>query len=974
MKRILMIFAATAAIVSCRKGEELTQPQAPEVTITAEHLKTVIDDKGSVTWDGDEMISVLFSHTNGEDFHIETYENENKAGATAKFVGTIKSHVKTSSGWDDAAYCVCPSSSVNNTGKVEHVLPAEQYAHASVAGSFDTGLNLSYAKLSLEKLEEKRQDAVMFQNALSVLRLVPGSGDITSITINGSAPLAGTAPMVFDEDNLVVETGSDWAESSTSVVLRPSDGNECFTEGVTYNILVYPGAHSSFSVTLNYKGYGDYTKSLKQAPTLRPAKYYTIGFTSDSELIITEIQKDLTGIETNLPSLDQLEEDVASLLNQVQSVSLMTEYLDNAAYARYAQMTFSKQKLDVSLDYIVKPESAAEALVEAYAIDSKVLSALLGYGKGAGLEIQSDPLAVKELILREIDGIGKVVTATVDASTLDNKFYEGEWSAAVALQITSGKTDIVSDFANLVPKAGSVITGNNYIPIVPGARVVIPFNYAVSGDDVKYALTVTDSQGVAGTSVNNFDNSKTGNLTVTFADVTSVTPSVTLTLTVGEGENQEVVDYGYTFVDNGDRIVLSTNGDVDYIGGDAVVEVESTLGSGSLVQTGGTGVAFDNVKVFTFDENGDYQQRTANVQYSVMANSLTYYKDVTLIQKAYGTPLSRRYFVGSGNNVKKLQSATNQNIQNHLNIVILGDGYVQKDYAEGGLFERRATSAMENFFGIEPFKSYRDRFDVFMAGYIYDRSQDQGKTPPKGGFVYEGTDNNTLGLDVHTYFDSWWDGTSTAISLAESGKKKVENVVKNDLRLTDGAYYRTVVIMLINTDANAGSTFYPEQNTGSLSGDGYHSFSVACVGANSTGFGGLIKHEAGGHAFGRLADEYITVAEGTTISYNDKITLSDAHSKGFYTNVTTDYNNYSHWKMFTDAGYTSTEVGYYEGAWRGSYGVWRPSATSIMQSTGNTGNFNAVSRYAIWRRIILQAKGIENDTMVDFVSYDQKNR
>jgi hypothetical protein len=526
----------------------------------------------------------------------------------------------------------------------------------------------------------------------------------------------------------------------------------------------------------------------------------------------------------------------------------------------------------------------------------------------------------------------------------------------------------MSDFANLIAKAGSVITGNNLIPIVPGARVVIPFNYAVSGDDVSYTLTVTDSQGVVGATENHYDNSKTGNLTVTFADVTSGTPSVTLTLTVGEGESQEVVEYDYTFVDNGDKIILSTNGDVDYIGGDAVVEVESTLGSGSLMQTGGTGVAFDNVKVFTFDENGG-DQRTANVQFSVMANSLTYYKDITLTQKAAGTSLSRKYFIGSGKNVKKLQSATNAKIQNPLNIVILGDGYVQKDYAEGGLFERRATSAMENFFGIEPFRSYRDRFDVYMAGYIYNKSQDNG-----GDFVYEGTDNNATGLDVHTYFDSWWDGTSTAISLAESGKTKVENAVKYDLGLTDGAYYRTIVIVLINTDANAGSTFYPKQETGSLSGDGYHSFSVACVAANSTGFGGLVRHEAGGHAFGRLADEYITVAEGTTVSEANKISLANAHKLGFYTNVTTDYNNYSHWKMFTDAGYSSAEVGYYEGAWRGSYGVWRSSQTSIMQSTGNTGNFNAVSRYAIWRRIILQAKGIENDTMADFVSYDKKNR
>lgn len=968
MKRYLLIFSASAAMAACTITPEFVPSPEPapahKVTVEAAATKTTLSGD-NILWESTDKIAMFFSKEGVKSVsELSSTIEEGKTAAKSRFSGEMADEVTSENGYAEIGYAVYPSSALSDKGDVVYELPKVQTAHES--GSFLSDVNLSSSKISLADLEDDGTATANFLNALSVLR-VALSEDVTSVTVTGSAPFAGKAPVAFDEDGRLRVQDDDWTNASESVTLLPANGTNF--EAKTYNIVVWPGEQKGLSITLNFNELGDYSKvysvSAEKPTTLAPAKYYNLKVLNTEELVVEEMLDAIT-----LPSIDpELDENVGALLQQIQSVSLITEYLDNAVYARYAQMTYSKQKADLSLDYIVKPESAAEALVDAFDKDPKVVSGMLGYGKGAGMELEEEALTVKDLYLSELPGIGKIVTAVIDASNIDNKFYEGAWDASVALQIVSGKTDLLSDFANLVPKAGSVITGNNLIPIVPGARVVIPFNYAVSGDDVPYTLTVTDSQGVVGATENHYDNSKTGNLTVTFADVTSGTPSVTLTLTVGEGESQEVVEYDYTFVDNGDKIILSTNGDVDYIGGDAVVEVESTLGSGSLVQTGGTGVAFDNVKVFTFEENGGYQQRTANVQYSVMANSLTYYKDVTLIQKAKGTALSRKYYVGAGENVKKLQSATNANIQNHLNIVILGDGYVQKDYAEGGLFERRATSAMENFFGIEPFKSYRDRFDVYMAGYIYDKNLDGN-----GDYVYEGTDNNTLGLDVHTYFDSWWDGTSTAISLAESGKTKVINAVQNDLGLTGGAYYRTIVIMLINSDANAGSTFYPEQNVGNLSGDGYHSFSVACVAANSTGFGGLVKHEAGGHAFGRLADEYITVAEGTTVSEANKTSLANAHKVGFYTNVTTDYNNYDHFKMFTNAGYTPAEVGYYEGAWRGSFGVWRSSATSIMQSSGNTGNFNAVSRYAIWRRIILQAKGIENDTMTDFVSYDQKNR
>ena len=942
MKRIFMIFAATAAIVSCGKVEEMIQPQAHEVTITAEHLKTVIDNTGAVTWDGNEEISVLFKKGN-EEFHVETYENANGAGHTAKFVGTIKSHVKFANGWNDAAYCVCPSKSVDdNTGKVMHSLPAEQYAHASHPGSFETGLNLSYAPLSLKKIEESSQGQTMFQNALSVLRLTPGSGDITSITINASGPLVGEAPMVFDaEGNLVIDQKGNWGECGNSVVLKPAGGTGCFNKGVTYNILVYPGAHTSFSVTLNYKEYGDYTKTLKTAPTFLPAKYYTLGFTSDSELIITQMNKDVEILESRLPSLDELEGNVEGLLNQIQSISLMSEYLDNAVYARYAQMTYSKQKLDLSLDYIVKPVAAAEALVEAFKQNPKVVSGLLGYDKGDGFELVSNPLTVKALSLDDVQGIG-IMTATVDASNIDNKFYEGTWDASIALQISNGKSDMISDFANLVPTAGNSISGTNLISVVPGASVVIPFNYSVSGAD--YTLEVTKSQGVASTACSYDKNSKTGNLTVSFMDETVVDPSVTLTLTVGKGESQEVVEYDYTFFDNGVRIVLLTSGDVDWIGGDVTIEDKSNITGGTLVQIGGTGVAFDNIATFTFDENSG-PQRTATVRFSVMTNSMTYYKDITLLQRAYNTPLIKTYYYNSQK--VELQKAEAKGCSNYFNIVILGDGYKKKDLAVEGKFEKSARSAMETFFAIEPYKTYMNRFNVYMVAYESDE---------------EGTDIRSSGVNKNTYFNSYCQGGgNTAAYVSDGGEDKVIAAVKNAVGKEDAKYYRSIAILLINTAEGAGSTGYPFRGYKANWPNGYASFAIAVLAANSDRTNGLIKHEAGGHAFGRLADEYYT---GGTVT-SDKVTeLQDWHDKGFYWNVTDSSTGYY---KFAWPGYP--DVGFFEGAWNYAHGLYRPTERGMMQN--NNGVFNAPSRHAIYHRIITESGDLY--VPMYFPEYDKIN-
>lgn len=281
-----------------------------------------------------------------------------------------------------------------------------------------------------------------------------------------------------------------------------------------------------------------------------------------------------------------------------------------------------------------------------------------------------------------------------------------------------------------------------------------------------------------------------------------------------------------------------------------------------------------------------------------------------------------------------------------LNLVILGDGYQEKDLRHGGKFERSARSAMDAFFSVEPLKSFKDRFNVYMVAY---KSQD------------EGVDIESQGLRVNTYFDSYWKGNSTAMWVSDSGRDKVINVVKNRLGLSsDANYYRTVVLVLVNTDVDAGSCGYPYRNTYSNTstlGEPYASFAIAVLPANnSMGTRGLVRHELGGHAFGRLGDEY------ESKSYESD--LPEWHAKGFYRNVTTNRSSWN-WDAFIGrSGYS--DVSYF---WRNNY--WCASEGGIMYN--NNGEFNAPSRQIIYERIIRQSEGAGAYSFDKFLEYDKLN-
>ena len=122
-------------------------------------------------------------------------------------------------------------------------------------------------------------------------------------------------------------------------------------------------------------------------------------------------------------------------------------------------------------------------------------------------------------------------------------------------------------------------------------------------------------------------------------------------------------------------------------------------------------------------------------------------------------------------------------------------------------------------------------------------------------------------------------------------------------------------------------------------------------------FGRIVAHEAGGHGFGKLADEY-TVGGG--IDELGRRHLKAYHDKKHYINVTMESDRTkAPWAwMYGLEGYE--DVDHIEGGETYATGVWRSSRTSLMKDNRNVSDFNAFSRFLIFERLYYIYENIDN--------------
>ena len=297
------------------------------------------------------------------------------------------------------------------------------------------------------------------------------------------------------------------------------------------------------------------------------------------------------------------------------------------------------------------------------------------------------------------------------------------------------------------------------------------------------------------------------------------------------------------------------------------------------------------------------------------------------------------YQYGDGD-VLTLQTATKGN---GVNIVLLGDCFDAKDISEGKYLQA-IQDAYGYFFDIEPYLTYKDYFNVYG---VFGLSEDSGigtvNTIREARFGSQYTLNEGVSPDFETTF--------AAACLAP---------VNDDVS-------RTLVIMVENSYDYSGLTY--------MWGDG----SAVAVVPMSTDpapydFRGLVHHEAGGHGFGKLADEYIYhnafIQSCLCSCCNHVAELNHGKSCGFYDNVslTGSMNDVPWAHLIFDPQYSNT-VDVYEGAFFHSRGVYRSEPTSCMHN--NIPYYNAISRESIVKRLKKYAG--EEYSFGDFKANDKES-
>lgn len=265
-----------------------------------------------------------------------------------------------------------------------------------------------------------------------------------------------------------------------------------------------------------------------------------------------------------------------------------------------------------------------------------------------------------------------------------------------------------------------------------------------------------------------------------------------------------------------------------------------------------------------------------------------------------------------------------------IDIVLMGDKYAAD---QDDIFASDVEVAVDALFSIEPFASYRELFNVYMVN----------------------------GASVGSYMV----GDAVKGDDAKCFDYAMKAVTEE--RLDDA-----VIVVIVNDDTYGGTT---SMGT-ALDGDYGRGRAISYVNRVSRDdkFKYLIRHEAIGHAFAKLADEY-GYEENGSIPSSVKNDMQSKQAYGWWGNCsfTSDPSSVRWARFITDFRYASEKIGVYEGAASYDKGIWRPSERSIMRD--ESANFNAPSREIIWYRIHKLAYGGQwQYDFEDFVQYDAVNR
>lgn len=291
-----------------------------------------------------------------------------------------------------------------------------------------------------------------------------------------------------------------------------------------------------------------------------------------------------------------------------------------------------------------------------------------------------------------------------------------------------------------------------------------------------------------------------------------------------------------------------------------------------------------------------------------------------------------------------LQKATKGN-KGGINIVLLGDGFNAKDIASGG-YLKNIKQEVEYFFGIEPYKTYRDYFNVYTAIPL---STESGV--------------GTVNTIRYNRFNTTFTG---GVGL-KADYDEVFSYALGAPTVNKGNLNQTLIIIVPNSTDYGGICQMWEDGS-----------AIAFCPQSTYGYPldtrGVIQHEAGGHGFGKLGDEYIY--HNAFIDFCDctccghVLEFNGAKSLGWYDNLELTGKMHSvGWSHLIFDDRYSDIVDIYEGGYMHNRGVFRSEPNSCMNN--DIPYYSTISRESIVKRI--KAYAGETYSFEDFVKNDKRD-
>ena len=275
-----------------------------------------------------------------------------------------------------------------------------------------------------------------------------------------------------------------------------------------------------------------------------------------------------------------------------------------------------------------------------------------------------------------------------------------------------------------------------------------------------------------------------------------------------------------------------------------------------------------------------------------------------------------------------------------INLVFLGDGFLDKDMEPGGKYETVMRQWMDQFFVYEPYKTFRNWFSVYTVKVVskhglFGSPEIERKLTrdTEAGETDEGGNRNAVLIDVCNQY---------------AGLVPNPNGQENK------------VCVFLNIDNSLGRSWCDWYSDGSCLGVIFESIEHRPT---------VVNHELGGHGFAFLDDEYSLYDKPHP---NAQEAYENAWQYGMLLNL--DWRSdpeQVRWSRFLkDPRYSEEGLGVFEGGGYYTKGIFRPTENSMMRMDYAPGAvFNAPSREAIYRHIMRMGKGedwtFDYDTFVE---------